>query len=691
MLRPTTVRYPYGGSRTFVTGPGGLMPGRQGYNESAAAVSAADSAALADMAGAKSDAYGSYASGLAGMYSPFAQAAASAGNNYAQMFDAYSRGAGKYFGAVANLGANAMAQQQNANQGRYSAYAQGVNSYNNLLGSLGTAALSGYGTAANAAMQAQALNSTAALKAMADLAGQNQQAQSLLGSSRNQALAGLAGSYGSAGTGLANARAVNSRAASDLAAQVAAAQSNLGSARATASGVLGSSALQSESALRAAIANALAATSQAESAGLATTNAGQSTALAGLAPAIASSAAADLNYTRDMAKLGLARELGLTSANVAGSFDVSGSFPGSGSSGSGNLTISGPNGVIAGGSAGDWASGGGGGGFSRTSSYTPVDPRANEPWYASRQSGGGAGLSALGTLRDSINSGATDGRRSISLPAADTRAMLAGQATDGSAAIQALANRGISGDTGSSISDALRQGMNQISTSGAGIDADAANTFQGLNATQRYIMSNDVLNSLNSTYSDASGQLQRVFERGQTDPASIYADARSDIQSILSPLVDRGTTALDQFYGNFPSPLANSPSGQLDPGPYLQALSDAYDPYMQNLNAAFLNQNNLVTGSLGSAANELATGRNALGDGFGRTLSSIDLDGEGLRQPTEEPEEMTPEEAAQLKYRELFARAQAGDRFALKRLTDASRTQNKLQDFLRRGLVNPTT
>jgi hypothetical protein len=655
----------------FVTGPMGLNVKAPGYNEALGGTGSAAMQAAGQMAAAKGGAYQGYAQGAGAMYGPYAQAAASAGNNYAQMFDAYSRGAGQYFNNIANLGANALAQGQNANQDRYSAYAQGAGSFNNLLGSLGTSALAAYGSAANAAMQAQAMNSTAALKAMADAAGQNQQATSLYGASRNQALAGLAAALGNAGTGFANARATNSNSAANLAGTGATAQSNLAAALAAASGNLASSAGQNEAALRAAVASGLANTSQAESAALANTNVAGSSALAGLAPSMTAAASNDLNYTRDMAKLGLARELGLTSANVAGS--MMGSQP----SWADGVSMYGPDGMIASGSSGGWADG------VAPGQYAPVNPQANQPWYTQPQFSDGSGLAALQGLQGDLAGGTAAGLNAISSPASSTRSLLSSQAADGVPSMRSAMDQGMSRIDSEGvaarggITDALLRGQDEISAARTGIDADAATTFGGLESTRGDMMAGDILSSLNDNYSSSMGMLQDAFRQGQRDPRSIYEDVYGNVSSLLSPLVDKGTSALNQFYGNFPLPVAGVEGGQLDPTPYLNAMQAAYDPFMSNLNAALLNQNNMVAGSLGTAASQLGSSRSALGSNFNNTLTSIDKTAEDSVNRLLKTTLKTPAQQAMDEQDAVNVRARFGDFGALNTLRNNQRNLNQ--------------
>lgn len=497
--------------------------------------------------------FGAMAGAAANMYAPYAGALGQMGGNVAQMFDSYGRNAGNVFNAIGNIGANALTNQANQNQNLHNAYAQGANSYLNFLGNMGAAGLAGYGQAANSAMQAQAMNSTAALKAMADAITANQTATAAYGGSRNQALGALAAARSNAGTGMANARAANSNAAAQL-------------------GGLGSAALANNS-----------------SAG--------ANALANLGVSMKDAASNDLNYTRDMAKLGLARELGLTGANVASAGMSAISQP------SGGVSISSPDGMIAGGGFRPATMGG------AMPSARYVDPYANRQWYQDRQTSDGAGLRSLGNLQGDIV-GRTD--------------------------------RGEG-----SILDALAASSREIGRAGLGIDSDAGATYAGMDDTQADIMRGDVLAQLGSGYDSGMGTLRDAFQRGQQDPRSIFDQVRRDIEGLSAPYLPAGRGAMDDFYGNFPPaiPGFGGGPGQLNPYPYLDAIRTMYTPYMSALDGAF----NASTGNLMGLANRAgqgySTGLNSLQGNFNRTAGSIEnmfnkssgkVIGDMLLRPTEQ-------------------------------------------------------
>jgi hypothetical protein len=223
------------------------------------------------------------------------------------------------------------------------------------------------------------------------------------------------------------------------------------------------------------------------------------------------------------------------------------------------------------------------------------------------------------------------------------------------AGMRQIDSSGSSGRDG--IASALMQGQGEVAAARQGINSDAARTFDGLEGARGNLMSGDILSSLNNNYSSSMGMLQNAFQQGQSDPRSIYGDVFQNVSSLLSPLVQQGQGALNQFYGNFPAPLPGGAGGQLDPSPYLAALQSAYDPYMSNLNAALLSQNNMVSGSLGTAASQLNASRGDLGKNFGSTLSSIDETGRESVGRFFDIADRSPLEAAQrARELDLFAR-----------------------------------
>jgi hypothetical protein len=595
-----------------------------------------------------------------GIYGAYSGLLGQTGGNMAQMFDSYGRNSGAYFNAIANLGASAMGAGSAVNTGLFGAYAGGQQAYQNMLGNLGAAGLAGYGQAANSAMQAQAMNSSAFAKAMSDAMAANQAAVSSYGVGRDQSLAALGSAMGAAGGNIANAFSQNAAAAGQMAGMGSSALSNLGgtlgtaagntasgqaqaeaalrAAAAQASGQLGSSAASSQAALQGNLGQAVANTQSAQAQGLSNLGASGNAALQGLGAPVANAAANDLNYTRDMAKLGLARELGLAGTNAA-----SAGMAGMGGGGDPfSMMITGPDGTIATGSAPGF------GGFGSGGQSTFADPYQNVPWYAQRQASNQAGLQALGGLQAGIqgNTGALAGQLQGS--GQQALGMLGNQSATGAADInrvfdrssaqigaesaaggQAIGEAGRAGmdeirrqgdAAGSGILASLSQGGRQIDDSQAGVRDAADRAFSGMDSSQNAILSSGVLSQLAGGYDRGMGQLQEAFRQGQRDPREIFGQVRGDIEALSRPFLSQGAAGMGDFYNNFPEGPAwgGVAGGGVDPMPYLNALNSAYDPFLQNLNTAY-------TGSFAGLMNMADRGR----AGFGQSLGSLNSGGIG--------------------------------------------------------------
>lgn len=133
---------------------------------------------------------GQFAGVLGGMYDSinkgygsYNQGLASLGNSYAQNYGAMAGGIGQIANALGNTWNNAQAQNPYASSAE-AARQMGV-------ANLGTAAMTAYGQAAGAGMQAWAQNQQGYQKALADMTGANQTATSGLGQARMNALANL--------------------------------------------------------------------------------------------------------------------------------------------------------------------------------------------------------------------------------------------------------------------------------------------------------------------------------------------------------------------------------------------------------------------------------------------------------------------------------------------------------------------
>lgn len=531
-------------------------------------------------------------------------------NAFGNAYGTYGQGFNQYTGALASL-ANS---QANLKGNQYAAYGSAETARQNALGQLGTAALAGYGNAANAAQQSWAANQTGYMKAMADMMGANQYATSQYGTGRETALSNLGNAYSNAGTGFANARTGLANAYGGLAGQGAQAYgnlagalglagSNLGSSAnqalgtmrgaamnsmgnlgaagagalgtiggtannalgtvggaaqnafgtiggntANASGMLGASANNAYGTLGTAFGNAMGGVNQAALQGMSNLGAAGQGTLGALGTAGANMAGqfgnvtggigqTAANFTRDLAKLGLARELGLGQVNVASQGIATGPYTagaiggslgnifgggGGNAAGGAGVSIGTPDGTIASGSfgpdyfggggavgAGGGAVGGGGGGYTGGApSPISLNPYANVPWYqqgpqamdggalASLNKLAGQGFDYLGaTGRDSM-SGVREGYGAIGDGASQANARLSGLN---------LANNAFVGDTTAAGQQALRNnaalGYGNVLS---GLDA-AANAIGG---SSRFL-GGAVNDAINSGYSSIGSQANR--------------------------------------------------------------------------------------------------------------------------------------------------------------------------------------
>jgi hypothetical protein len=593
-----------------------------------------------------------YASGAANMFGTLGGMYQTGMGTMGQMFNSYANAFGSYGNAIGNIAGNASQARANENAGRYAAYAGGLDSYTGMMGNLGSAALAGYGSAANAAMQMAAARDTAAMKAMSDMVAANQSASAQYGAGRDQSLAGIANAYANAGGSLGNARANMGNAAANLAGAGSGALANLGTGIAGAAANASSGTGQSQTALAAALANALSGVTAGEQSALTQNNAASANALAGILSSAAGSQAGlgnaaaalggslggnitnaasnSLNYTRDMAKLDLARLLGIAGTNVASQGMAN--LPGQGTTltplGSG-FTISGPGGLIASGSgpaAGQNIAGAVGGG----SAPIYMDPAANAPWYSGPQVSDGGAMTQLGALRDQ-SFGALGGiAGDVRGQAAGGQSQLASQFDRAGAGIasSSAAGRsqldGLAGQMGSDIRNAFNASSNRINTEGdagrvailaaladgnntisgqaAGLNDDAASAMSGINRSREDVVGSGVLDSLNRNFQSGFGTLADTYREGRQDPRTLLQDVLTSTQALANPYLSAGRDAFGTWMGGFPGPLdpALGGGGFLDPVPYLSALQAGWSPFRGELTNAFYNQNANVLGMLQS-------------------------------------------------------------------------------------------
>lgn len=620
---------------------------------------------ISSMASQPTGAFKAYAPSAANMFGTLGGMYNTGMGTMGQMFDSYADAFSSYGNAIGNIAGNAAQARANENAGRYAAYAGGLDSYAGMMGNLGSAALAAYGSTANAAMQAAAAKDTAAMKAMADMVAANQAGMAQYGVGRDQSLAGIANSYAGAGGALGNARANLTNASANLAGAGAGALANLGTGVAQAAADASSGSAQGQAALAAAIANALSGLGVGEQNALAQNNAASSNALAGILNASANAqaglgdsnaalaaalgtnftnaAANSLNYTRDMAKLGLARELGLAGTNVAS--QAAAGIPGLGGGFGGGMTITGPDGAIASGSLSPGSASG--------TSVAPIylDPNANTPWYASQQtSDGGAtqsltalqnqSMGALGNLAGDVRSGALEGQSQLGSQFARTASDIGNASAAGR---QQLA--GLSDQLGGDMRATSQAAMNRIDQEGdqnrlgilatladagavaaqqsAGLDADARTTLGGIDQTRADVASSGVLDSLNNNFRSSYDTLVNEYQSSRQDPRTLLADVYAGTQGLANPYLQAAQNAYGQWMGGFPEPLdpALGGSGFLDPVPYLAALQSGWNPFRGELTNAFYNQNANVLGMLQSGRQDYFSSLGGLTDQFGNTMS----------------------------------------------------------------------
>lgn len=599
------------------------------------------------MANAAAGPFQAFAPSAANMFGSYADMMKGGAQTMGQMFGSYANAFGQYGNTIGNIAGNAGIAAANDNAGRYGAWASGLSGYNSMLGALGAGALGAYGSAANAALQSQAMRESAYAKAFADAMASNQAALGQYGVGRETSLAAMANAYGNTAGQLGQARGNMATAAANLGGAGSTALSNLGSGVAGAAANASTGTAQGQAALSAAIANALSGLTVGEQNALATNSGSANTALAGLANAaanaraplgqasaalgtglgnnVANVAGNSMNYTRDMAKLDLARLLGIGQLNVSSQLGSSlggGSFPG------GGISISGPSGLLgSGGYAG--ASGGGASGIS--SGQPPIYMEPSQGWYSSPQYYDGGGMAALGGLKDrgfgqldallndtrattdagmgqvNANMGATQSNILNSSMAG--RNAIQGEASSGGRTI-ADAGRGALGQIATegsagraSILDALAAGNAEIAAQRSGMNADAGRAFGGIDGLRQDVASSPVLGALTDGFSRGMGTLRDVYDSGRQDPVTLLREVFGNTQTLTNPFLSAGKDALAGWQDKFPPPLQSQPGGFLDPMPYLAALQAGWSPYMSGLDRAMTQQNANVLGILTSGQN----------------------------------------------------------------------------------------
>lgn len=136
--------------------------------------------------------------GAAGYYSGFGQAEAGRYGGLGMLAGAMAQDNSNRYGAYAAAEGNRQTAMANEAAARYGANAMAEVGRQTTLGNLGSAALGAYGSNANQAMNAWALNQQAYNQALSQMSGANQGALAGLGMSRN---AGLQGGFTASGPG----------------------------------------------------------------------------------------------------------------------------------------------------------------------------------------------------------------------------------------------------------------------------------------------------------------------------------------------------------------------------------------------------------------------------------------------------------------------------------------------------------
>lgn len=453
--------------------------------------------------------FAAYAPSAATMYGSYADMMKGGAQTLGQMFGAYGNAFGQYGNALAGLGT----ADANANANRYGAMASGMSGYNNMLGSLGAGALAAYGSASNAALQSQAMRETAYAKSFADALAANQAAMASYGQGRESALAAMGRAYGDTAGQLGAARG-----------NVANAAANLGGAGSTALANLGT----------------------------------------GLGASTANVAGNAMNYTRDMAKLDLGRTLGMGQLNVNSQLNSN--------LGGGNVSISGPDGLLGQGSYG--------GAAGSSTGQAPAYMNPTPTWYSSPQYYDGGGMNAL--------------------------------AAQGNAARQ-----GILGS--------LAAGSQAINDQTAGMANDAERAFGGIDASRRDVTESPILNALTSGYESGTRQMRDIYNQGRQDPSQLLRDVYAGTQGLAQPFLSAGQGAWSDWMRSV-SPQRGGSSMQ----PYLDALRSGWS----NVGGALGAQNAGVLASMTSGQSNYNNSLGTLTNQYGGAMDKVfDVMGYGPSNP----------------------------------------------------------
>jgi hypothetical protein len=298
-----------------------------------------------------------------------------------------------------------------------------------------------------------------------------------------------------------------------------------------------------------------------------------------------------LNYSRDFAKLGLARELGVGQLGVAG--QIAGGFSGGATGGGANLSAGGSPLAFAQGTYGD--GGGSAGGGSGGGGFTPPTGREwyQDPYYAAPFQ---SGLPFANTAMD-FQDAAVMGNVRGATDAASQRMANVGQANY--AQLDRLGNsgsRGIQGNAQNSLNALGRlgasgaQSINLAGQSGlrriddmrmageggfsnlaalgfGGMDGDFAaasggiarsgdQAFSELARNRRAVSGTSILDALSRSAMDSQRGLQDAYYSSQTMPSMLLGQTMSGFQGMMRDNTGSMNRGMNQFYDNMRAPVA---------------------------------------------------------------------------------------------------------------------------------------
>lgn len=552
--------------------------------------------------------------------------------NYAdagsRAFGGYAQGLGQISGSLAGLYNSYGNNLQNLYSNQTSAMGQTEAARQIAAANIGSAGLSSMGQMMGGAFGAQAQNQSAAYKAMADMAAANQGAMSSYGASQNSALANLGGSAATLGGSGANAY---SQLGTGLSGSRASAAGQLGSAYGNALTGLG----QSASSLGTGIANAGAGMYGTLGTAAGGLGSATNTALANMYGVMSGNNLGAYNtnasYQADMAKLGLARELGLGQIGVAGN-----AFGGGGGYG-GGVSMSASGSPL----GGSYASGGYGGGqsvygmpygYGSPSGYggssSPAwyqDPQMLSPYFDPAMMQGG------GAIRNNTNS---------ALGAMNGYGYAGGQTVNG-------AGRQGFGQLGA-LSNLAQNIPGMYSSAMSGIDRDSSNAYGGIGSSlsQGYGAINQSRNDINSSPIASYLMQSNQAGRDQLDGSmrtnnrllSNWVNAGlGNMQSAMASGYGQLNNGMDQFYANIPRDGA----GLL--GSALQQGASQVNAFGSQLGSAYGNFNNS-----NNAARQNAFGQ--LGDIMDRTGLMTPLAQQQMRFKMQDAQNARNAQIAQQRY-----------------------------------------